>query len=91
LVNAKFGIYFKYTYSRSQDLERLAAGITDLENHNNFFTEFRYLPSKDDELIVQYGVGEASVLTNMVFDPYGGSMLALDTQHIFRLYYRRKF
>jgi hypothetical protein len=24
-------------------------------------------------------------------DPYGGSMLTLDTQHIIRVYYRRKF
>lgn len=87
----KIGMHFKYIYSRSQDLDRLRLGITDLVSHNNFYSEFRYSPSKDDELTAQYGVGEASVLGNTVFDPYGGSMLTLDTQHIVRLYYRRKF
>ncbi len=87
----KIGVHFRYIYSRSQGLDRLRAGITDMLSYHNFSSEFRYLPSKDDELIMQYGVGEASVLGNTVFDPYGGSMLTLDTQHIFRIYYRRKF
>jgi len=87
----EIGMHLKYIYSRSQDLDRLRAGINAFVGHNNFFSEFRYLPSKDDELIMQYGVGEASVLGNTVFDPYGGSILTLDTQHILRMYYRRKF
>jgi hypothetical protein len=87
----KIGMHFKYIYSRSQDLDRLRTGITNMVSHNNFFSEFRYMPSKDDEFIAQYGVGEASMLGNTVFDPYGGSMLTLDTQHIIRMYYRRKF
>jgi len=87
----KIGMHFCYIYSRSQDLGRLRAGISDVVSHHNFFSEFRYLPSKDDEFIMQYGVGEASILGNTVFDPYGGSMLTLDTQHIFRMYYRRRF
>jgi len=31
------------------------------------------------------------VLASIVFDPYGGSLSVLDTQHIVRLFYRRKF
>ena len=88
----KLGLVFKYIYSRWQDLDRLRAGITAPIGHHNFFGEFRYLPSKDDELILQYGVGDVSSLNNISsLDPYGGSMLTLDTQHIIRMYYRRKF
>ena len=88
----KFGMVFKYTYSRCQDLDNLIAGITKMTVHHNFFTEFRYLPSKDDEFIMQYGVGDASSIGNLSsLDPYGGSLLTLDTQHIIRAFYRRRF
>jgi len=87
----KFGMHLKYIYSRAKNIDHMVAGDNDLVNHNNFFGEFRYLPSGDDELIMQYGVGDAYALGNTVFDPYGGSMLTLDTQHIIRMYYRRKF
>jgi hypothetical protein len=88
----KIGMVFKYTYSRSQDLDRLRAGITAPVGHHNFFTEFRYLPSKDDELILEYGAGYVSLLNNVSsLDPYGGSLITLDTQHIVRMYYRKKF
>ncbi len=87
----KFGMLLKYTYSRCQDVDRLVAGITKPVAHNNFYGEFRYLPSKDDEIILQYGEGNSSAIGNMNLDPYGGSMLTLDTQHIIRAYYRRRF
>ncbi len=86
----KLGMTLKYIYSRAQDVNRL--GTENLvEGYNNFYAELRYLPSKDDELTMQYGEGNTSSIGNMVLDPYGGSMLTLDTQHIFRTYYRRKF
>jgi len=87
----KLGMAFKYIYSRSQDMDRLGTGQDLVVGHNNFYAELRYLPSKDDELTMQYGEGNTSNIGNMVLDPYGGSMLTLDTQHIFRTYYRRKF
>ena len=87
----KFGMLLKYTYSRCQDVDRLVDGITKPVAHNNFYGEFRYLPSKDDEIILQYGEGNSSAIGNMNLDPYGGSMLTLDTQHIIRAYYRRRF
>lgn len=88
----KLGMVFKYIYSRCQDLEDLRQGDTKMTGHSNFFGEFRYLPSKDDELILQYGVGDYTNIGNLgSMDPYGGSMLTLDTQHIIRAYYRRKF
>ncbi|MFA5145098.1 MAG: hypothetical protein WC723_03720 [Candidatus Omnitrophota bacterium] len=91
MPTSKFGMALKYIFSRSQDMDHLLAGDDNMIGHHNFFGEFRYLPSKDDELILQYGEGNSSAIGNMVLDPYGGSMLTLDTQHIFRAYYRRKF
>ncbi|MDD5281708.1 MAG: tetratricopeptide repeat protein [Candidatus Omnitrophica bacterium] len=92
----KIGMSFKYIYSRCKDIILLPSsdyGLTDnVVGHHNFFFEFRYRPSKDDEFSMQYGVGDTSSMSNIVsLDPYGGSMLTLDTQHIIRLYYRRKF
>ncbi|MCX5700244.1 MAG: hypothetical protein NTZ63_01710 [Candidatus Omnitrophica bacterium] len=87
----KFGMAFKYVYSRWRDPNRLALGYTNITGHNNFFGEFRYFPSKDDELILQYGEGNSSQIGNMTLDPYGGSNLTIDTQHIVRAYYRRRF
>jgi len=88
----KLGFLFKYTYSRVQDLDRLQNGSTNPIGHHNFFSEFRYLPSKDDELILQYGVGDTNSISNSAsLDPYGGGLLTLDTAHMFRAYYRRKF
>ncbi len=87
----KLGVALKYTYSRWQDTDRLVAGETNPLGHHNFFGEFRYLPTKDNELILQYGEGNTSNLGNMSLDPYGGTALTIDTAHIFRAYYRRKF
>ncbi len=93
----KMGMLFKYTYSRSKDLYQIPGstnfGLTENPiGHHNFFSEFRYLPTQDDQLILQYGVGDYTNIGNLSsMDPYGGSMLTLDTQHIIRAYYRRKF
>ncbi|MDD5130572.1 MAG: hypothetical protein PHS66_05950 [Candidatus Omnitrophica bacterium] len=92
----KLGMSLKYIYSRSKDIILLPSsdyGLTDSPvGHHNFFSEIRYMPSKDDELLLEYGVGDTSSIGNMSsIDPYGGSMLTLDTQHIIRAYYRRRF
>ena len=91
----KFGMSLKYVYSRSKDIVQNGSHFAltdDPVSHHNFFSEFRYMPSKEDECILQYGVGDTSSIGNLSsVDPYGGSMLTLDTQHIIRAYYRRKF
>jgi len=91
----KLGMSLKYIYSRCKDIVYDGAnfGLTDQPvGHHNFFSEVRYLPSKDDEFILQYGVGDTNSIGNISsIDPYGGSMLTLDTQHIIRAYYRRRF
>lgn len=85
----KFGMLLKYIYSRCDDVG--TDGLGSLSSHSNFYSEFRYLPTKDQEIILQYGEGNSSAIGNLNFDPYGGSMLTLDTQHIIRAYYRRRF
>ncbi len=92
----KFGMSFKYIYSRCKDIIQLPStdfALTDnVVGHHNFSSELRYMPSKDDEFIMQYGVGDTSSISNLAsLDPYGGGMLTLDTQHIIRAYYRRRF
>jgi hypothetical protein len=89
---AKFGLSFKYSYSRCQDVDPSQNGLTGLAGHHNFFSEFRYLPSKDSELIFQYGVGDTNSIANQAsFDPYGGNLITLDTQQIIRAFYRQRF
>jgi hypothetical protein len=88
----KLGVSFKYTYSRCQDVDPLQNGLTEVTRHHNFFSEFRYLPSKDSELIFQYGVGDTNSIANQAsFDPYGGNLITLDTQQIIRAFYRQRF
>ncbi|MFC1804265.1 hypothetical protein ACFLZ3_00320 [Candidatus Omnitrophota bacterium] len=87
----RIGFMVKYTYSRWKDITRLEGGVTDPAGYHNFFAEISYFASKDDEFILQYGEGNTSPVGNMTFDPYGGGLLTLDTQHIIRAYYRKKF
>jgi hypothetical protein len=88
----KLGLLFKYTYSRWNDVNRLLDGHDKIYmGFHNFFSELRYLPWQDDELVLQYGEGGRSPIASVTFDPFGGSLSTLETQHIFRMYYRRKF
>jgi hypothetical protein len=88
----KLGFYFKYIYSRWNDVNLMMKGADHYYlGHHDVFFEFRYLPTGDDELIVQYGdSGRANIATKYT-DPFNLGMPTLDTQHIFRTYYRRKF
>lgn len=88
----KLGFFFRYTYSRWNDLN-LMLQPTDhyYLSHHNFHTEFRYTPSEDDEFILEYGESGRSPLPVVKFDPFSGSIATLDTQHIVRMYYRRRF
>ncbi|MBU1727190.1 MAG: hypothetical protein KJ880_06145, partial [Candidatus Omnitrophica bacterium] len=92
LPNKKMGFFFRYTYSRWNDLSRMVDGYDKIYlGHHNFFTEFKYLPTLDDEFSFQYGESGISPLTTVSYDPFGGSLATLDTRHIIRCYYRRKF
>ena len=87
----KLGLYFRYVYSRWKDLIRLRANITDPRGHHNFFSELRFMPTKDEEFVFQYGESGYLPVGVTAADPFGGGMSILDTEQIVRLYYRRRF
>lgn len=91
----KLSIFFKYTYSRWQDLDSVGGGIEKVTGHHNLFTEFIYRMSPDQDFTFQYGEASRDPYMGGVldigWDPYGGSLRTIDTQHILRLYYRRRF
>lgn len=92
---SKLALFFKYTYSRWQDLDSISQGITKIYGHHNVFTELIYRKSEDEDFTFQYGEASRNPFMGGVldigWDPYGGSLRTIDTPHIFRLYYRRKF
>ncbi len=88
----KLGLYFRYTYSRWNDLNLMQQGYSKYYlGHHNIGTEFRYLPALDNEFVMQYGESGRSTVSTATFDPFGTALPTLDTQHIFRLFYRKKF
>ncbi|MDD2654172.1 MAG: hypothetical protein PHI86_03605, partial [Candidatus Omnitrophica bacterium] len=88
----KLGFYFKYTLSFWNDMFKIAKD-SDVEygKHHNIFTEIHYMIDKDGQLAIQYGVGGVTPVNFTSYDPFGGSLQTVDTQHILRLYYRRVF
>lgn len=92
LPTKKLGLYFKYVYSRWNDLTLMQQGYDKIYlSHHDFFGELRYLPTGDDELVFQYGESGRSNVITTYSDPFNTGQPVLDTQHIVRLYYRRKF
>ena len=88
----KLGFYLRYTYSIMNDYTELNTNSrVEKNSHHNFFGEVRYKVDKDSELIAQYGVGGVSPVGIATYSPFGGSLAVLDTQHVLRMYYRRKF
>ena len=91
----KLNFFFKYNYSRWQDLDKLLEGSTKLYSHHNVFFEMIYRMSQNEDFTLQYGEASRDPYSGGVldigWDPYGGSLRTIDTPHIFRLYYRRKF
>ncbi|MCM8758117.1 MAG: hypothetical protein NC903_03550, partial [Candidatus Omnitrophica bacterium] len=92
LPNKNLGFYLRYVYSRWKDLDLLLQEEEkSYRGHHNFFSELRYKFSQDDELILQYGESAVTPVSMITFSPFGTGLLTIDTQHIFRIYYRRKF
>ncbi|MEK6567759.1 MAG: tetratricopeptide repeat protein [Candidatus Omnitrophota bacterium] len=88
----KLKFFTKYAFSEMNDLIMMNVGENvRYENHHNFFFEGKYSFTSDDELAFQFGEFGRSAISALTFDPFGGSLGILDTQHIYRLYYRRKF
>ena len=88
----KLSFLFKYTASRWLDLLMLNATGTEIFRwHHNIFIESRYHLDQDSEFIFEYGVGGITPLGSSTYDPFGGALAVLDTQHIVRLYYKKQF
>lgn len=88
----KLGLLAKYVFSQVNDLVMMNnAQDVSYEEHNNFFIEARYRFTDDDEMTFQFGEAGRSPVATASYDPFGGSLSVLDTQHIYRAYYRRKF
>ncbi|MDP2939491.1 MAG: hypothetical protein Q8O13_05395 [Candidatus Omnitrophota bacterium] len=81
------GFAFDYTYAKFWD----DLTSRDMAWHHNFFTQARKKFSKTDELVFEYGVGSYTPFGTATSDPLGGGTLTLDTQHLFRIFYNRKF
>lgn len=92
LPTKKFGFFFRYTFSRWNALDRMINGLDKIYlSHHNFATEFRYMPTELEEFILQYGESGIAPIGTVTYDPFGGSLATLDTRHILRMYYRKKF
>ncbi len=88
----KLGFFVKYVFSQVKDLIAINNGKDpDYQAHHNFFFETRYNFNDDDQLTIQYGEGGIGPVLSITNDPFGGSLMVLDTQHTVRLFYRRKF
>lgn len=88
----KLGFFNRYVYSKTNDISRLNEdGVVENESHHTFFSEVRLGLEENSELIAQYGVGSIAGFADSTYSPFGGGIATLDTQHIVRVYYRRKF
>jgi len=92
LPTEKIGLYGRYVYSRCKDISELNEDSrVEKRSHHTFFSEVRLRIKKDSELIAQYGVGGIAGAAESTYSPFGGGVATLDTQHIARVYYRKKF
>ena len=88
----KLGFYVRYVYSRVKDITELnEQNSVSKDTHHSVFSEIRYNLEENSELVAQYGVGNISGLSYSSYTPFGGGVATLDTEHIFRLTYRKKF
>ncbi len=93
IMDNKLGFYLRYVYARANNLRDYdhGKGRVNRTGHHNVFTEAKYRVDAESEIIAQYGVGGYGLVATPTETPFGGGVAVLDTQHIFRLYYRRKF
>ncbi|MCF7873614.1 MAG: hypothetical protein K9L84_02630 [Candidatus Omnitrophica bacterium] len=92
LPNEKIGFYLRYVYSKVNDLSELNNDSRVVKRtHHTVFSEVRFRLEETSELIAQYGVGNTGGILESTYTPFGGGVPTLDTQHIFRVYYRKKF
>ncbi len=86
----KWAFWFKYIYSRLIDVykQNKYQSSDFYEGHHNVFFGSEYKLNKDESFTLLYG---EFVGYNDPYEQVNWTLSALDTQHIFRMFYRRKF
>lgn len=86
----KWTFWLKYIYSKLIDVyKQNKYQSTDFfEGHHNVFFGSEYRINKDEAFTFLYG---EFVGYNDPYEQTNWTLSALDTQHIFRLFYKRKF
>jgi len=90
--SAKLLLGFKYIYSRVIDLYRQNKGEgVHYDGHHNIFMEMDYSIDEYQKFVLEFGEFVAYTPIEGLYEPGKWSLSALDTQHILRMYYYRKF
>ena len=88
----RLGFFTKYTWSQLKNIDEVVFDSKiETESHHNLFAEARFNIRDTDKLVMQYGVGPSPTVASASFDPFGGSLITLDTQHVTRLFYTKYF
>jgi hypothetical protein len=90
MPTAKWTLWFKYIYSRLIDIykQNKYQHSDFYEGHHNAFFGSEYRLTKDESFTLLYG---EFVGYNDPYQQANWTLSALDTQHIFRIFYKREF
>lgn len=91
-ITDNLALTFNYTYSKTYNLYQQTVGWLKYEGHHNVFVNLDY--KMEDKGVFTLQFGEAAILpynTMFTTSPYGGFLSSLDTAHILRAYFSRKF
>lgn len=95
LATKKLGFFAKYTWSRLKNVNDVVYNGSEdivMKDHHNIFFEAQYLFDEDSKLSFSYGVGPSIYSAYASSTPYMGSTTpTIDTQNIFRLFYKKRF
>ncbi|NQT75141.1 MAG: hypothetical protein HQ566_01315, partial [Candidatus Omnitrophica bacterium] len=90
--NERLTFGFKYIYSKLKDVYRQnQEGGVHYEGHHNFFAELDYNIDEEQKFSLLFGEFVAYAPLEDLYAPAKWSLSALDTQHIVRMFYNRKF
>ncbi|UCB56795.1 MAG: hypothetical protein JSV30_06280 [Candidatus Omnitrophota bacterium] len=95
-ITEKLSLQLNYTYARSYNLWKQVNGVADgaleYEKHHNAFVNLNYKMDDKGIFTVQFGEGALMPYSAMfTTSPYSGFIPTLDTAHIIRAYFSRKF
>lgn len=90
--NEKLSFGFKYTYSKVIDVYRQNKGEgVHYDGHHNIFLNMNYSIDEYQSFMMEFGEFVGYAPMEGLYEPGKWSLSTLDTQHIFRMYYNRKF